>query len=73
MLKQRYGSANHIDDVVDVEKLKSGPRNCLERDPSQLFELTYVTEDLQAMLRSLSRRFSPNGDGGDARGLILAG
>jgi hypothetical protein len=72
MLKRRYSSASRIDGVVDVEKLKSGPRNCLERDPSQLFELTYVTEDLQAMLRSLSRRFGPNGDGGDAPGLILA-
>ena len=72
MLKRRYESASRIDGVVDVEKLRSGPRNCLERDPSQLFDLTYVTEDLQAMLRSLSRRFGPNGDGGDARGLILA-
>ena len=71
MLKRRYGSASRTDGLVDVEKLKSGPQTCLERDPSQLFDLTYVTEDLQAMLRSLSRRFSPNG-GGDSPGLILA-
>jgi hypothetical protein len=71
MLKQRYSSASRIDGVVDVEKLRSGPRNCLERDASQLFDLTYVTEDLQAMLRTLSRRFSSNGDG-DSPGLFLA-
>src|SRR5688572_8244950 len=72
MLKRRYNSASRIDGVVDVEKLKSGPRNCLERDPAQLFDLTFVTEDLQAMMRSLSRRFSSNGAGGDSPGLILA-
>jgi len=55
MLKRRYGSASRIDGVMDVERLRSGPRNCLERDPSQLFDLTYVTEDLQAMMRLLSR------------------
>src|SRR5262245_15258960 len=71
MLKRRYSSASRIDGVVDVEKLKSGPRNCLERDASQLFDLTYVTEDLQAMLRTLSQRFSSNA-GGDSPGLILA-
>jgi hypothetical protein len=72
MLKRRYSSASRIDGVVDVQKLKSGPQTCLERDPSQLFDLTYVTEDLQAMLRLLARRFSPNGGGGDSAGLILA-
>jgi hypothetical protein len=36
-----------------------------------LFELTYVTEDLQAMMRSLSRRFGSNG-AEDSPGLILA-
>src|SRR5438093_11214451 len=59
MLERRYGSASRIDGVV-VEKLKSGPQTCLEHNPSQLFDLTYITEDLQTMLRSLSRRFSPN-------------
>ncbi len=58
MLKRRYSSASRIDGVVDAEKVKSGPPNCLERDAGQLFNLTYVTEDLQAMLRSLDRRFS---------------
>jgi hypothetical protein len=71
MLKRRYSSASRIDGVVDAEKVKSGPPNCLERDAGQLFKLTYVTEDLQAMLRTLSRRFSSNGDG-DSPGLILA-
>src|SRR5262249_5498181 len=62
---------SRIDGVVDAEKVKTGPPNCLERDASQLFNLTYVTEDLQAMLRTLSRRFSSNGDG-NSPGLILA-
>lgn len=71
MLKRRYRSASRIDSVVDVEKLKSGPRTCLERDPAQFFNLTYLTEDLQVMLRSLSRRFSPEAND-DVPGLILA-
>jgi hypothetical protein len=71
MLKRRYSSASRIDGVVDAEKVKSGPPNCLERDARQLFDLTYVTEDLQAMLRSLDRRFTSNSDGGSP-GLILA-
>ncbi|MET0585167.1 MAG: hypothetical protein ABW099_09825, partial [Candidatus Binatia bacterium] len=37
----------------------------------QFFNLTYLTEDLQMMLRSLSRRFSPEGSD-DVPGLILA-
>jgi hypothetical protein len=72
MLKKRYSSASRIDGVIDAEKVKSGPSNCLERDASQLFNLTYVTEDLQGMLRCLSRRFSHNGTAGDSSGLILA-
>jgi hypothetical protein len=72
MLKRRYNSASRIDGVVDAEKVKSGPPNCLERDAAQLFNLTYVTEDLQGMLRCLSRRFNQNGTGGDSSGLILA-
>src|SRR3990172_10949742 len=72
MLKRRYSSASRIDGVIDAEKVKSGPPTCLERDASQLFNLTYVTEDLQGMLRCLSRRFSQNGTAGDSPGLILA-
>ncbi len=72
MLKKRYSSASRIDGVIDAEKVRSGPPTCLERDASQLFNLTYVTEDLQGMLRCLSRRFSQNGTGGDSSGLILA-
>jgi hypothetical protein len=71
MLKPRYLSAGRIDGVVDAEKVNSGPPNCLERDAGQLLNLTYVTEDLQALLRSLDRRFSSNGDQ-DSSGLILA-
>jgi hypothetical protein len=72
MLKKRYSSASRIDGVIDAEKVRSGPPNCLERDASQLFSLTYVTEDLQGMLRCLSRRFGQNGTSEDSSGLILA-
>jgi len=73
MLKRRYSSASRIDSVVDVEKLKSGPRTCLERDASQFFELTYLTEDLHGMLQCLSRRFDRSQTGGgESPGLILA-
>ena len=72
MLKRRYSSASRIDGVMDAERVKSGPPTCLERDASQLFNLTYVTEDLQAMLRCLSRRFDPNGGNEESPGLILA-
>jgi len=57
MLKKRYSTAGRIDSVIDLEKLRSGPKSCLERDAAQFFRLTYLTEDFHAMLRSLSRRF----------------
>jgi hypothetical protein len=72
MLKRRYSSASRIDGVMDAEKVKSGPPTCLERDAAQLFNLTHITEDLHAMLRSLSRRFNPNAAVGDSPGLMLA-
>ena len=73
MLKKRYSSASKIDSFVDLERLRSGPKTCIERDPSQFLSLTYPTEDLHAVLRSLSRRFDPSqGGSGDSRGVILA-
>lgn len=73
MLKKRYSSASKIDSFVDLERLRSGPKTCIERDPSQFLNLTYPTEDLHAVLRSLSRRFDQNQHGsGDSPGVILA-
>jgi hypothetical protein len=70
MLKKRYRSARQVDGVIDLERLRSGPTKCIERDPSQFFDLTYPSEDLKGMLQALSRRFSPGED--HQAGLFLA-
>lgn len=73
MLARRYASASRIDSVIDLEKLRSGAKSCLERDASQFLDLTYLTDDLHAMLRSLSRRFGPERAASvDSPGLVLA-
>ena len=70
MLKKRYRSAKQVDGVIDLERLRSGPEKCIERDPSQFLNLTFPSEDLRTMLQALSRRFSSNEVEGN--GLILA-
>lgn len=73
MLKKRYSTAGRIDSVIDLEKLRSGPKSCLGRDAAQFLRLTYLTEDFHAMLRSLSRRFGRDrSQNGDSPGLVLA-
>lgn len=73
MLTRRYTSAGRIDSVIDIEKLRSGTKSCLERDASRLLDLTYPTEDLHRMLRSLSHRFGQESAApADSTGLILA-
>lgn len=73
MLTRRYTSASRIDSVIDLEKLRSGAKSCLERDASQFLGLTYLTEDLHRMLRSLSQRFGQeNVSSADSPGLALA-
>ncbi len=72
MLKRRYSSATRIDGVIDSEKLKSGPPNCLERDAAQFLNLTYITEDLNKALKSLCQRFAQDSPNGESTGLILA-
>ncbi len=57
MLKRRYKSAKQVGGVIDLERLKSGPLKCIEREPEHFFDLTYPSEDLHAMLRALCRRF----------------
>ena len=73
MLNRRYRSASQIDSVIDLEKLRSGPKNCIERDPSQFLELTYLTEDLHKVLRTLCQRFDSSAEAKDSTpGLVLA-
>jgi hypothetical protein len=73
VLKKRHSTAARIDSVIDLEKLRSGPKSCLERDAAQFLRLTYLTEDLHGMLRSLSRRFNgERSQNADAPGLVLA-
>jgi hypothetical protein len=71
MLSKRYKSASQIDSVVDLEKIRSGSKSSLEKDPGLSLGLTYLTEDLRGMLRNLSVRF--NGENETSTpGLILA-
>jgi hypothetical protein len=70
MLKKRYRSAKQIDGIIDLERLRSGPAKCLERNPELFFDLTFPSEDLHSMLGALTRRFSENRVEGN--GLFLA-
>jgi hypothetical protein len=70
MLKKRYKSAKQIDGVIDLERLRSGPEKCIERKPEQFLDLTYPSEDIHSMLRSLSMRFGE--DQPEGNGVILA-
>lgn len=63
MLQKRYRSANSIDGVIDLERLRSGPADSLERNAQSFFELTYLSEDLHMVLRGLSQRFKKGGPG----------
>jgi hypothetical protein len=70
MLKKGFKSAKQIDGVIDLERLRSGPAKCIERDPEQFFDLTYPSGDLHSMLRPLSLRFAGEQVEGD--GIIVA-
>ena len=70
MLKKRYRSAKQVDGIIDLERLRSGPSRCLERNADLFFDLTFPSEDLRAMLGALSRRFSE--DRIEGNGLFLA-
>ena len=70
MIENRYKSARQIDSVVDLEKIHSGSKSSLEKDPNLSLGLTYLTEDLRGMLRNLSLRFKVGGDEVNAPGLI---
>lgn len=68
MMKRRLASAALLDGVVDLERLRSGSPDSIERDAARFLELTYPTEDVKALLRLLSRRFG----GTASEGTILA-
>ncbi|MBN1102533.1 MAG: hypothetical protein JXL84_03865, partial [Deltaproteobacteria bacterium] len=70
MLKKRYKTARQLGGVIDLERLRSGPAKCMERDPALFFDLTYPSEDLQVMLRALCSRFG--GGEVEGNGLYLA-
>ena len=70
MLKKRYKTARQLGGVIDLERLRSGPSKCIEREPGLFFELTYPSEDLQVMLRALCSRFA--GDEVEGNGVYLA-
>jgi hypothetical protein len=71
-MKKRYKSARQIDSVIDLEKIRSGPENCMERNPEAFFSLTYPSSDIRAMLRALSRRYGPSGPDTSETGTFLA-
>jgi len=71
-MKKRYKSAKQIDSVIDLEKIQSGPKNCIERNPEVFFSLTYPSSDIHAMLRALSRRYGPSGPDSSETGVFLA-
>ena|GEM_PF-4505999 len=63
MIKRRYISTESLDGVIDLERLRSGQADCLERNAQKFFELTYLSEDLHKVPRGLSRRFKERGPG----------
>ena len=68
MLKKRFSSASTLDGVIDLERLRSGPADSIERDAKSFFALTYPSDDVHALLRALSKRF----EAGRSEGTILA-
>lgn len=68
MLKKRLASAAQLDGVIDLERLRSGASDCIERDAKRFFDLTFPTQDAHALVRTVSLRFT--GDG--AEGTVLA-
>lgn len=68
MLAKRYPSSRHLDGVVDLERLQSGKKTDLERDPSKFFELTYPSDEIRLVIHGLTQRFSNK----EGPGLVLA-
>lgn len=58
MMKKRFSSASQLDGVIDLERLRSGPADSIERDAKKFFDLTFASDEIHALLRALSRRFT---------------
>ena len=71
-MKKRYKSARQIDSVIDLEKIRSGPKKCMEKDPEVFFRLTYPSADIIGMLRTLCRRYGPDRPEEGEPGVFLA-
>lgn len=68
MLIRRYSTTESLDGVIDLERLRSGPADSLERDARRFFDLTYPSEDLHKVIRGLSQRYKD----GSGPGTVLA-
>jgi len=71
-MKKRYKSARHVDGVIDLEKIRSGPEKCMERNSEVFFSLTYPSSDILTMLRGLSRRYGTGPSEHQEAGIFLA-
>ena len=58
MLTRRHASAQDLDGVIDLERLRSGASTSLERDAAGFLELTWPSSDVHALVRGLSNRFN---------------
>ena len=68
MLIKRYASAQDLDGVIDLERLRSGSSTSLERDAAGFLDLTWPSSDVHALVRGLSNRFN----GSSQSGTVLA-
>lgn len=68
MLKKRFQNTSDLDGVIDLERLRSGPSDSIERDAERFFALTFPADEIHSLLRALSKRF----EGGRSQGTILA-
>jgi hypothetical protein len=71
-MKKRHKSARHVDGVIDLEKIRSGPEKCMERNPEVFFRLTYPSSDILRMLRGLSRRYGTGTSHSQEAGVFVA-
>ena len=56
MMIKRFADASRLDGVVDLERLRSGPPDSIERDAAGFLDLTFPSEDVRALLRLLCQR-----------------
>jgi hypothetical protein len=57
MMKKRFSDSSQLDGVIDLERLRSGPADSIERHARRFLELTYPSEEIHALVRALGRRF----------------